>query len=41
MCIRDRYIPDEAPKNRQMLTGRDEPELAEKLWQLIKEKEAV
>ena len=35
------YIPDEAPKNRQMLTGRDEQELAEKLWQLIKEKEAV
>ena len=35
------YIPDEAPKNRQMLTGRDEQELAEKLWQLIKEKEVV
>lgn len=35
------YIPDETPKNRQMLTGRDEQELAEKLWQLIKEKEAV
>ena len=35
------YIPNEAPKNRQMLTGRDEQELAEKLWQLIKEKEVV
>lgn len=35
------YIPKETPKNREMLTGKDERELAEKLCQLIKRQDIL